>query len=480
MKKIFQYIGVLVAVALITSCNDFLDVQPSGRLDKDQQFNNIRGFRDAMYGVYAKMAARNLYGENLTYGFADQIGQMFGYDNSEQTSYHANRYDYANARVKTVIEQIWNNQYQVISYINSILERVDQVSFNQHEISFMKGECLGLRAFLHFDLARLYAEDYTRSNKQTRGLPYATTFDLNNKPLYSLHDTYRLILNDLDEAEKLLADDNVVNYDHDMQDDYLKGRVMFFNKFAVAATKARVYYAMGNQTEAARYARQVIESTTNFELKELTTLDSVRRFPAPHEMIFGVYNTNLGENLVDMFLRQTDRGTFIEGRRDLDALYETSTFTATNTDLRYSAFYKVTPSSAGNTYSFIRLLENEAQVSNKVLKGITLIRLPEMYYILSECIYDTDRQQAIDLLNRVRASRGLEAVKNDKTDTRENFEKELLRERMREMAGDGQVFYALKHYNQAFSDFRSMVTYEPTNAIFVLPWPDRELEYGNK
>jgi lipoprotein len=37
----------------------------------------------------------------------------------------------------------------------------------------------------------------------------------------------------------------------------------------------------------------------------------------------------------------------------------------------------------------------------------------------------------------------------------------------------------LKHYNQSFTDFRNIDTYQPTNDIFNLPWSDREREYGN-
>ncbi len=57
----------------------------------------------------------------------------------------------------------------------------------------------------------------------------------------------------------------------------------------VKATKARVYYAMGKYTEAAKYAREVINATQNFKLNTSTSLDSVMRFPASKEMIFGVY-----------------------------------------------------------------------------------------------------------------------------------------------------------------------------------------------
>ena len=45
--------------------------------------------------------------------------------------------------------------------------------------------------------------------------------------------------------------------------------------------------------------------------------------------------------------------------------------------------------------------------------------------------------------------------------TRELFEQEMMRERMREFPGMGQTFYALKHYNRSFTDFRNIDTYQP-------------------
>ena len=154
-----------------------------------------------------------------------------------------------------------------------------------------------MRAFLHFDLVRLFAEDYKRSNASTRGIPYATTFDLNNKPLLTLHETFKAILKDLDMAESLLADDNEVSVERTPTSDYLKGRATFFSKYAVAATKARVYYAMGDTANAAKYARLVIAATSNFSLKKLTSMADVKRFPATGELIFGLYNNTLSADI---------------------------------------------------------------------------------------------------------------------------------------------------------------------------------------
>ena len=74
---------------------------------------------------------------------------------------------------------------------------------------------------------------------------------------------------------------------------------------------------MGNYTEAAKYAREVINATQNFKLNTSTSLDSVMRFPANKEMIFGVYAADRSTTIRSTFLRSTGYGSFVEGRRDL-------------------------------------------------------------------------------------------------------------------------------------------------------------------
>ena len=169
MKRFFnKYISSLLLCGgvLFTSCDKFLDIQPAGQLEQDKMFGDIQGFRDAMYGAYSSMAQTNLYGEALSYGFLDNLGQMFGYDNAANLSYYSTQYDYKRKEVKDVIDNIWASQYQTISYVNNIIAHINSTSIKSKELDYMKGECLGLRAFLHFDVARLFAEDYTRSTRR--------------------------------------------------------------------------------------------------------------------------------------------------------------------------------------------------------------------------------------------------------------------------------------------------------------------------
>jgi len=116
------------------------------------QFKRAQGYYDAMYGVYATMASTTLYGENLSYGFLDKIGQMFGYLNSVNSDTEILKYDYTDQRVRSVIDNIWTTQYQTISYLNNIIANAEKTPLTDTNLNLVRGEAYGLRAFLHFDL----------------------------------------------------------------------------------------------------------------------------------------------------------------------------------------------------------------------------------------------------------------------------------------------------------------------------------------
>ena len=194
-------------------------------------------------------------------------------------------------------------------------------------------------------------------------------------------------------------------------------------------------------------------------------------------MIFGLNNRTLSQSVYNTFFGYTQSsGNFTESRKDLETLYETKTFTSSNVDVRYSAFYR----KEGGAFIFLRFVANESESRSTAFQGLTLARLPEMYYILAESLYDTDPKAAKAALDEVRKSRGLQPSDDAKFLTKDAFLQEMLNERMREMPGEGQVFYAIKHYNKPFKALNGRTTIESSPTRFVLPRPDRELEFGNK
>lgn len=473
MKK--KYISLLLLLGgILTGCDSYLDINPKGKLDEDKMFENVQGFRDAMYGVYGTMASTNLYGGNLSWGFADKLGQLFLYDNPLHVDVQINQYQYTNTDVRSIIDGIWSSAYTAISYANNVIAHTEQTKLSDPDLPHIRGEAYAVRALLHFDLLRYFADDYIRSSRRT-GIPYSTSFDLKNKSLLNLNEAYKQVLADLDKAEDALSDDNKIwTNSPNNTSVYANDRYMHMNKYAVYALKARVYYTMGDNANAAKYAKMVIDNTDNFRLAQPTAdaIRTVRRYPAPGEMIFGLYNNSLSTLIGSTFIPTVNSaGQFTQGRRDINKLYETQNFSQSSTDLRYSIFYTVTNETLSQ---FTRLMSN---VDDKI-NGFAMLRLPEMYYIYSEATYDTDKTAALNALNAVRASRGLENVDGSKVDTKEHFIQEMLNERTREMAGEGQIFLAYKHYNLPIKGLKGN-SFAPSDAVFNLPWPDNEIEFGN-
>ena len=180
-------LGLMV---LATSCDNFLDVHPKGEIVGKDLLSERKGFENALYGVYASMRNDKAYGAYMTYYVMDVLAQYFNCPgNSDITDLSAFKYK-ENPEVTKVFSDIWSTMYQNISYANNILVNLENQSPETLEFyDIYKGEALGLRAYMHFDLLRLYADQAT--DAKTRGIVYNTAFSL--KPSDILPKTSALL-----------------------------------------------------------------------------------------------------------------------------------------------------------------------------------------------------------------------------------------------------------------------------------------------
>ena len=145
---------VLIFAALIsaTGCKKWLDVSPKTQIRERILFENEQGFKDAITGVYIYMGNGSLYGQNLTMGFLDAMGQRYNTSSTAHIFYRAGRYEYSDASIKNYISAIWSNMYTAVGNLNNILVQVDgmQSKFTSNNFNFVKGEALALRALIHY------------------------------------------------------------------------------------------------------------------------------------------------------------------------------------------------------------------------------------------------------------------------------------------------------------------------------------------
>ena len=103
-----------------------------------------------------------------------------------------------------------------------------------------------------------------------------------------------------------------------------------------------------------------------------------------------------------------------------------------------------------------------------------MIRIPEMYYIAAEALLESEPVAALELYNKVRVHRGLEALA-DKT-----LSVELINdERYKEMIGEGQTYFNMKRQNLPIVSHDGKTTYQPVDGIYAIPVPDIEKENRN-
>ncbi len=476
MKQLFQKIfWVMICPLCLMSCEDFLDITPEGQVKQSELLSSAEGIEDALYGAYACMRKEALYGRELTIRTTEVLAQyMSSYGNNQIEPLLA--YEYSNTEVKENFETIWTEMYNNISNVNAIINCELVRGATSYPYTIYKGEALGLRAFMHFDLLRLFAEQITQ-NPEASGIPYATEFSLNTPNFVSAAKAYEYILRDLKEAEQLLANEAA----YKDASNFMTERKIHFNLYAVKATLARVYLTMGNKEKALEYALDVIEHSGR-KLTEKTEVDGdLAGVLSNNETIFGIYYGNF-YSVVYPLLQQTVSFSSLDPRSDLEDFYEAPK--VTGSDYRATAYF-TSPSSDGGKVRLSKLTNvhelrglPEGLPKDRVL-GINLIRLPEMYYIAAECLLDVDIALATQYFEAVLTNRGLQPLV-DWPAPQNVLELDAINdERYRELIGEGQTFFNMKRLNLNILSVDGETEIAASKNIYVVPIPDIELDYRN-
>lgn len=472
--------GLLVLLLLLGGCSKFLDVKPAGELPANRLLKDAKGFESALYGVYASLGKNSLYGQHLSHNMLEMLAQYFDCFGNEQV-FRIQSYDYGHSLVEGLLLSAWSDMYNNISNTNNILENLERFSPQSLQYyNLYKGEALGLRAFMHFDLLRLFTENIQR-NANADGIPYATAFSMIPADFEKASRIYELIIKDLKTAEELLAsDESYVTYPKvNPSENFLRDREIHFNLYAVQATLARVYFTQGDLPNALIYAQKVIDSG-KFGLMPQTEVGSgyTRGTLSPDETIFGIYSRNLFSTARNRFLLTTTFSSY-NLRPDLRNYYESE---QVGHDFRWDGFFQL-PQVPGGPTRFVKLVDPyqvdnlEFQRPAELVVGINMIRLPEMYYIAAEALLPTNHDQAREYFDTVIESRGLVGLA-DRSPAQQLTLPRITAERYKEFIGEGQTFFNMKRLHLDIVDVQ-MKTVPASNNIYVLPIPLEETDYRN-
>ena len=468
--KTVMAVGIGIAA---TSCEGYLDITPDGQVKRDEMLATNEGVEDALYGVYAKLRNPTLYGQEMYFSSLEIMSQtLYCYGNTGVTA--LGQYDYNNTSVKNVFAMVWNDMYNNISNVNSVLNAPLVDGATAYPANIYKGEALALRAMMHFDLMRLFAEQIT-VNPNAKGIPYATEFSLKTPDFETLAENYNHVLADLQEAERLLADEG----EYENTTSFMSDRMIHLNLHAVRALMARVYLTKGDKDKALEYAEKVIAQSGRQLKTKTEVINDVAGVLSKKECLFGVYFSGFYTQ-VSAKLQQTVSYSSLDLRGDFMEMYEKG---VSGLDFRTTAYFTSVDMGGTAKYRLSKFtdiydLQNNASARPAdLIQGINMIRLPEMYYIAAECLLDRDYQKALDYFNAVVTNRGLDALSGAGEET---LTQEVINtERYKEMIGEGQTFFNMKRQNLSIPSYDNSVTYRPEDGIYVVPVPDSEYENRN-
>ena len=74
MKRLCNILCALLLLGTMTSCEDWLDVDPKSEVKSDVMFQSVSGFKDALTGIYLLMSDQDLYGTGGHLGIRGCLG----------------------------------------------------------------------------------------------------------------------------------------------------------------------------------------------------------------------------------------------------------------------------------------------------------------------------------------------------------------------------------------------------------------------
>ncbi len=245
-KKAIQ---AVVAVFVLFSCQDAINIQQDGFLSPDNAFKTVTDLQSGLNGVYGRYAPDR--GGNGTGGeiyhssvFTDEIKR--GNASNDQGK---NLYDFiidvASTNGASFI--IWQDHYRMIARANLVLQGFDGINIepeDEVEANHIKGQLFALRGLSHLKLLEFYAPDYSDPNSLgVINLDFLN--DVNDQlPRNTLGETIALIKSDFNLASGLLDPSQMSN--------------IFINPDVLKALRTRLALLEGDYATALQFSSQLV------------------------------------------------------------------------------------------------------------------------------------------------------------------------------------------------------------------------------
>lgn len=440
--------ALLLCIIFITpSCKKWLTVSPRAGATSENQFSSEKGFQDALTGIYLQLKKPELYGAAMSYNAIEHLVSAWDVAIGSNEQY-LNQFNYDVAGVQSVFENILKDEYKAIAGINEILSYIDDrkaLFTTPGMYEMIKSECLGLRAYCHFDLLRLFGPIPEQATDKPL-LQYVTKVSVSPHPYFNFNDYYTLVQQDLKTAAALIENTepfkkysytDLMSSNNGSFDGY---RFIRMNYYAIKALQARAFLWTGLSADAWKCATEIISAANangypKFPLGNATGY-SATDFILTTENMFGLY---------DFEMPSKYDATFASGllrKGSSETLITNQLYGNTGTDIRELNLWTLKIGGAQTAY-ILKKYGSGTAANPFGRYMIPMLRVSEMYLIAVETAPDITTAQ--QYWNQFRISRNLSpaSLPTDK----KQLQLMLAKEYQREFYGEGQAFYAYKRIN---------------------------------
>lgn len=485
MKNVVSYIAILTLILGLGSCSDFLDRDSSNEISQDDLYKTVEGAEMALTGLYSKLSDYSYLGQNMLVVPEFKSGNIkfnpaLGGSSINRTQFVAS-YEFSHVAQELdsdddVIHNFYQYLYDYLYQANNIIEKVPGVpTSNVAKRDQILGEALAIRAMLHFDLTRLYAQPYIygKNGRHWGVVNLTQNISFLDQPARArLYENYDQIIEDLTLAIDLMKAPR-------------KGsiREAYFSAEAAKALLARVYLYKGDWLMAKEYADQVIKSGA-YRLTDNWNLVMAWQQSQPSmEDIFMIDLSNMTSALISEIYGIESTGVFQNGQ--LDVVYKTERAAVATSDLlalydegdvRLQLFANSSPTNADSP-------KITRKFSNASLKErfTPVIRLAEIYLIRAEASAELGQNvQARSDLNTIRKRANPNA--SNIISSGEALIEEIMKERRRELCFEGHTYFDLIRKGKGIvrPDFNGAQNgdVEFPSDLLVLPIRQKALDYN--
>lgn len=247
MKKI-KYLTIFTLIGvLFTSCEKFLDTEPTDSLSPEFYYNTEAEMNNALAGVYDVLGDQAMY-QNSIFTTIFAASDLSYYRRSNTSAgIEVLNYDISDNEIRSM----WASLYSGIHRANLLLANIDKPEMDDAKRNAVKGEALFLRGYYYFLLVSNWG-----------GVPLVldakSSVNETNIKRSTAAEVYAQVLKDMEEAEPLVKGIREIGFG---------GRV---SKSAVRGILARVNLYMAGEpmndasryAEALKWANLVIEDNT--------------------------------------------------------------------------------------------------------------------------------------------------------------------------------------------------------------------------